>query len=161
MLFTFRLTADARMPLKSLTDLAHSQMADGMLQANYPSTGVQIIPDFTLFWVLMLREYLRYAGTDGAACEPVRSLTGTMDKALGVFENYMTDSGLIGPHSLLALCGLGAGLAGRRAGRRARGAADRDLPDVCRRPACRRGDMPDAGACRARRRVRARAACHD
>lgn len=97
MLFTFRLTSDARMPLKSLTDLAHSQMADGMLQANYPSTGVQIIPDFTLFWVLMLREYLRYAGTDGAACEPVRALTGTMDKALGVFENYMTDSGLIGP----------------------------------------------------------------
>ncbi len=82
----------------------------------------------------MLREYLRYAGTDGAACEPVRALTGTMDKALGVFENYMTDSGLIGPTPLLALRGLGAGLAGRRAGRRARGAADRDLR--CMPPLC-------------------------
>ena len=97
MLFTFRLTDDARMPLKSLTDLAHSQMADGMLQANYPSTDVQIIPDFTLFWVLMLREYLRHTGTDAPSREPVRALLGTMDKSLGVFENYMTEDGLIGP----------------------------------------------------------------
>ena len=97
MLFTFRLTSDKRMPLKSLTDLAHSQMADGMLQANYPSIGVQIIPDFTLFWVLMLREYLRHTGGDEAAREPVRALTGTMDKALGAFETYINADGLIGP----------------------------------------------------------------
>ena len=53
MLFTMRMSADDRMPFKSITDFAHSQMADGMLQANYPSVMVQIIPDFTLFWVLM------------------------------------------------------------------------------------------------------------
>ncbi len=97
MLFTFRMSADRRMPFKSVTDLAHSQMADGMLQANYPSTVVQIIPDFTLFWVLMLREYLRYTGSDPAEVSKCKALAGTMDKALGAFESYMTPEGLIGP----------------------------------------------------------------
>ncbi len=96
MLFTMRMSADDRMPFKSITDFAHSQMADGMLQANYPSTMVQIIPDFTLFWVLMLRDYLRYAGADSEALARVRSMTGTVDRALEGFEPYMTEQGLVG-----------------------------------------------------------------
>ncbi len=96
MLFTLRMSADARMPFKSITDLAHSQMADGMLQANYPSTLVQIIPDFTFFWILMLRDYLRYTANDAENLARVRSLTGTVDKALEAFEPYRTESGLIG-----------------------------------------------------------------
>lgn len=97
MLFTFRMSADDRMPLKSLTDLAHSQMANGMLQANYPSTMVQIIPDFTLFWILMLREYVRHTGSDKAHIAAAKELAGTMDKALGAFEPYIQGNGLIGP----------------------------------------------------------------
>ena len=96
MLFTMRMSADDRMPFKSITDFAHSQMADGMLQANYPSVMVQIIPDFTLFWVLMLRDYLRYAGAGADALARVRSMTGTVDRALEGFEPYMTADGLIG-----------------------------------------------------------------
>ncbi len=97
MLFTLRMSADARMPYKSLTDLAHSQMADGMLQANYPSVSVQIIPDFTLFWVLMLRDYLRYTGDAPENLARIRALMGTVDKALEAFEPYREASGLIGP----------------------------------------------------------------
>ncbi len=96
MLFTLRMSADDRMPFKSITDFAHSQMADGMLQANYPSVMTQIIPDFTLFWVLMLRDYLRYCGYGATALSRVRSMTGTMDRALESFEGYMTQDGLIG-----------------------------------------------------------------
>ena len=96
MLFTMRMSADYRMPFKSITDFAHSQMADGMIQANYPSVLVQIIPDFTLFWILMLRDYLRYAGSTPAVLERVRSMTGTVDRALEGFVSYMTEDGLIG-----------------------------------------------------------------
>ncbi|MBO7297324.1 MAG: hypothetical protein J6V39_08710, partial [Clostridia bacterium] len=96
MLFTLRMSADDRMPFKSITDFAHSQMADGMLQANYPSVMTQIIPDFTFFWVLMLRDYLRYCGYGADALARVRSMTGTVDRALEGFEKYMTKQGLIG-----------------------------------------------------------------
>ncbi len=96
MLFTMRMSADYRMPFKSITDFAHSQMSDGMLQANYPSTMVQIIPDFTLFWILMLRDYLRYAGSTPDELARVRSMTGTVDRALEGFESYLTEDGLVG-----------------------------------------------------------------
>ncbi len=96
MLFTMRMSADYRMPFKSITDFAHSQMADGMLQANYPSVMVQIIPDFTLFWVLMLRDYLRYAGSGADEIARVRSMTGTVDRALEGFVPYLTEDGLVG-----------------------------------------------------------------
>lgn len=93
MMFTFRLGSDNLMPLQSLTDLAHSQIYDGMLQANYPSNATQVIPNFTLYWVLMLREYLRYTGK----IVDVRKLLGTMDKALEAFENLKREEdGLIG-----------------------------------------------------------------
>ncbi len=93
MLFTFRLGSDTLMPLQSLTDLAHSQICDGMLQANYPSNATQVIPNFTLYWVLMLRDYLRYTGK----VADVKQFMGTMDKALEAFENLRRpEDGLIG-----------------------------------------------------------------
>ena len=96
MLFTLRMSNDLRMPIKSVTDFAHSQIADGMLQANYPSVRIQVIPDFTFFWVLMLRDYLRYAGESAEELARVRSFTGTVDKALESFEPYLTPEGLVG-----------------------------------------------------------------
>ena len=93
MLYTFRLSSDTLMPKKSVTDLAGSQNANGMLGANYPSSRVQIIPDFTLFWIMMARDYLRYTGDKKSA----RGFIGTADKALEAFEGLMTEEGLIGP----------------------------------------------------------------
>jgi len=97
MLFALRMSADRRLSLKCITDLARSQIFDGMLQANYPSTMTQIIPDFTLFWVIMLREFIRYAPDDEATHAAVNSFLGTLDKALEAFENYRKDGGLVGP----------------------------------------------------------------
>ena len=96
MLYTMRMSADYRMPFKSITDFSHSQMSDGMLQANYPSTMVQIIPDFTLFWILMVRDYLRYTGDDAANLHRLRALTGIIDRALEGFVPYLTEQGLVG-----------------------------------------------------------------
>lgn len=92
-LFTYRMGSDTRLPRKSLIDLAHSQMPDGMLQANYPSTNVQIIPDFTLFGILMVKDYLRYTGDT----DTVRQLLGTLDNALNAFEILRDARGLISP----------------------------------------------------------------
>ena len=64
-----------------------------MIQANYPSTSVQIIPDFTLYWIIELREYLRYAPKDGVI---ENNLLGTVMKALSAFETYSLENGLVG-----------------------------------------------------------------
>ncbi len=96
MLYTMRMSADTRMPYQTLLDLGSSQLADGMLQANYPSTKQQIIPGFTLFWVLMLRDYLRYAGREESDLTPVLPMLGTMQKALDCFEPLINEQGLVG-----------------------------------------------------------------
>ena len=95
MLYTFRTSSDRLMPLKSLTDLAASQLSDGMICANYPAITTQVIPDFTLFWVLMARDYLRYTGD----VANVKKHMGTIDKALEAFEILKDENGLIGPTS--------------------------------------------------------------
>ena len=93
MLYTFRTSSDTKMPLKFLKDLAASQTVDGMICANYPTSVTQVIPDFTLFWVLAVRDYLRYTG-DVAS---VKEFMGTIDKALEAFEVLKNSDGLIGP----------------------------------------------------------------
>ncbi|MBE5816758.1 MAG: hypothetical protein E7315_03440 [Clostridiales bacterium] len=96
MLFTMRMSADYRMPIKSITDFAHSQLSDGMIQANYPSTRVQVIPNFTMYWILMVRDYMRYACSTPKDVAQIRTLSGTIDRALESFESYMTEDGLVG-----------------------------------------------------------------
>lgn len=92
MLYTFRTSSDKLMPLKFLTDLAGSQLPDGMIGAHYPSTGTQVIPDFTLFWILAVRDYLLYTGDK----KGIAPFMGAVDKALEGFENLKTPEGLIG-----------------------------------------------------------------
>ena len=89
---TYRITNDTRMQRKCISDLAQSQLPDGMLQANYPSTGVQVIPTFSLYWVLMLREYLRH--TDDKKF--VSQYMGTMDKIFDSLDRTLTSEGLVG-----------------------------------------------------------------
>lgn len=90
--YTYRLSQDTRLPRKSLTDMAHSQRPDGMLQASYPSQLVQVIPSFSLFWILMLKDYLRHTGDQ----EYARCMTGTMDKILEGFRSFLDERGLVG-----------------------------------------------------------------
>lgn len=91
-LFAYCLSNDVQMQRKIITDFAHSQRPNGMLQANYPSTLVQIISDFPLFWVFMLREYLSHTG-DLAF---VRTMFGTLFKMLDCFDARITEDGLVG-----------------------------------------------------------------
>lgn len=91
-MFALRMSSDTRLIKKALIDFVHSQLPDGMLQANFPSIGIQVIPTFSLFWVLAVREYLRYVGD----VKFVRSLTGTIDKVLEAFNTLINKDGLVG-----------------------------------------------------------------
>ncbi len=96
MLFTQRMIADPQLPFKSINDLARSQIFNGLLQANYPSVFTQIIPNFTMYWVIMFREYLRYAPYGAGTRAQAASLMGTLDKALDSFELFRDETGLFG-----------------------------------------------------------------
>lgn len=90
MMFMLRLTGDGRMARKAVLDLARSQQADGFLCANYPSIVVQIIPNFSLYWILMLRDYVTYTGDIGLA----RELLSVAERVIARFDCLLGENGL-------------------------------------------------------------------
>ena len=93
MLYTFRTSSDKLMPKKFVDDLAASLTHDGMICAHYPSTSDQVIPNFSFYWILALKDYLLYTGDK----DTVKMHMGTADKVLEAFEILRNEDGLIGP----------------------------------------------------------------
>jgi len=92
-IFAWRLSNDSSVQKKFLTDMAQSQNCDGLLSANYPNIDPQIIPGFSLYFVMAVRECLRYTGDIGFA----RKMTGTCDRILEYFARTINCDGLIMP----------------------------------------------------------------
>lgn len=61
-LFTYMLSGDTRLARRAIEDFAFSRMPDGLLQSRYPSNAVQVIPGFSLYWILMLEDYFWQTG---------------------------------------------------------------------------------------------------
>lgn len=50
-------TGDDRLMRKAIHDFYDSRVPDGLTQGRYPSSRLQVIPPFSLFWVSMLYDY--------------------------------------------------------------------------------------------------------
>ncbi len=92
LLYMHCLSTDTRMIKKTITDMAHSQIPEGMLQANYPSVINQIIADFPIYWIFMLTDYLKRTGDISF----VASMNGTMQKLLDSYHRRLNGDGLVG-----------------------------------------------------------------
>ena len=42
---------------KAILDFYHSRVPEGLTQGRYPSSRLQVIPPFSLFWVSMIHDY--------------------------------------------------------------------------------------------------------
>ncbi|MCU6709957.1 family 78 glycoside hydrolase catalytic domain [Paenibacillus sp. J5C_2022] len=91
-LFTFQLSADDRLARKAIFDFHSSLMPDGMIQSRYPSVYPQVIPGFSVYWIMMIADHYRYFG-DLAL---VRKYLPTVDAILGWFEAQLNEDGLVG-----------------------------------------------------------------
>ncbi|MFD0714813.1 alpha-L-rhamnosidase C-terminal domain-containing protein [Paenibacillus sp. GCM10027626] len=96
-LFTYHLSADDRLARKAIFDFHSSMLPNGMLQSRYPSTFPQIIPGFSVYWIMMIHDHYRYFADLGL----VRRYLPTVDAVLGWFEQQVeAASGLVGPMPL-------------------------------------------------------------
>lgn len=92
-IFSMTLSPDYRLTKKAIKDIACSQGEDGFLAAHWPSQAPkQIIPTFSVFWILLLRNYLRYS----ADIDLVKSVFGTATKIIEAFESLITERGVLG-----------------------------------------------------------------
>lgn len=93
LLFTYQLSNDDRLARKTIHEFYASRREDGLLETNYPVSFRAInIPQFSLFWILMLYDHMKYK-SDKAM---LRQYIGTADGILDHFDRLINQDGLVG-----------------------------------------------------------------
>lgn len=90
-LYNLRISNDTRLVKKIISNLADSQLPNGFLLANYPSRFVQVIPTFSLYWLMLLHDYYTYSGD----IEFVKQYMGVIDKLMWGFDMMLDENGVV------------------------------------------------------------------
>ncbi len=90
-LVTYYAFGDTHLPALALRHLDRSRIPEGLTQSRYPANMYQVIPGFSLFWVMMLEDYYMHTGD----LEMVREMAGGMYSVLRFFEEYQTKQGFL------------------------------------------------------------------
>ncbi len=91
-LFTYAVAADDRLARQCMDSFRKTQRSDGILQASAPAQGVNVIPGFSIFYILMIHDHMMYFGDK----ELVREHFGCADRVLEYFRSHLTEKGLVG-----------------------------------------------------------------
>ncbi len=92
-LITYVTTGDVTLPVQALRAFDRSRLPEGLTQSRYPASAQQIIPTFSLIYVLMIEDYLEHAGDEALVAE----LRPGIAPILNWFTQFTdTDTGLIG-----------------------------------------------------------------
>ena len=66
-LYTYASAADDRLARQAIDSFARSQRADGLLNACYPAYKPNVIPGFSIYYILMLHDHMMYFGDKALA----------------------------------------------------------------------------------------------
>ncbi len=90
-LYTYMLSGDDRLARKCIDDFHRSLRPDGLTNCCYPSYDANVIPGFSLYYILMIHDHMMYFGDKAF----IKKYTATIDAILGFFDLHMTESGLV------------------------------------------------------------------
>ena len=91
-LFTYSVAADDRLARKAIDDFARSQRSDGLLNCCYPNMNPNVIPGFSLYYILIVHDHMMYFGDQAL----VRRYLPVIDRILNFFDENLTAQGLVG-----------------------------------------------------------------
>lgn len=91
MLFTYNAAADDRLARQCLDDFCRSQRYDGLLYSAYPNKKPNVIPTFSIFYILMLHDHMMYFGDK----ELIRDHMPAVERILRFFEKHIGEKGLV------------------------------------------------------------------
>ena len=91
-LISYAATGDGRLGRQALRHFDRSRLSSGITQSRYPNTFTQVIPEFSLIWILMVADYYRYFGDKEIISEHVNGIHDVLE----YFEQRRNDDGLIG-----------------------------------------------------------------
>lgn len=92
MLYTYMTSADDRLARKGFDDFRRSARYDGMINCCYPSVGPNIIPGFSIYYIMMLYDHMMYFGDR----KLIEFHMPTVDGILSYFNRQLTEDGIVG-----------------------------------------------------------------
>lgn len=92
MLFTYYVSADDRMPRRTIADFYRSRLPSGMLQSRFPSVEPQVIPSFSLYWVDMIAEHYEFNGDR----ELIATYRPAILELMDWFHDRLNKDGIVG-----------------------------------------------------------------
>jgi alpha-L-rhamnosidase len=91
-LYTYMVSADDRLARKCMDDFRRSQRYDGLLNCSYPTYGPNVIPGFSLYYIMMIYDHMMFFGDK----ELIKYHIPTIDSILDYFDRNLNDQGLVG-----------------------------------------------------------------
>jgi len=91
-LYTYMTAADDRLARKCMDDFRRAQRYDGLLNCSYPNYGPNVIPGFSIYYIMMLYDHMMFFGDQ----DLIRYHFPTVDGILGFFDRNINDQGLVG-----------------------------------------------------------------
>ncbi len=93
MLFTYKCSGDTRLAEYAIGLFASSLLPEGFIQSRFPSEKLQIIPGFSLYFIMMLEDYINETGCP----EKMAPYIPAAEKIIETFLSKRTESGMIAP----------------------------------------------------------------
>lgn len=90
-LYTYAVSADDRLARKCMDDLRRSQRYDGVLNCSYPNCNTNVIPGFSIYYILMVYDHMMYFGDRMLVAEHMPAI----DQILHYFERHLTKEGYV------------------------------------------------------------------
>lgn len=91
-LYTYALSSDDRLARKCIEDMGRSQRYDGLLNASYPNCNPNVIPGFSIYYILILYDHMMYYGDR----ELIRRQMPRVEMILEFFRSHLTPEGYVG-----------------------------------------------------------------
>lgn len=91
-LYTYASAADDRLARKAMDDFKRAQRYDGLMYSAYPNTRPNIIPGFSIFYIMMIHDHMMYFGDK----ELVKFYMPNVMNILNFYERSIDERGLVG-----------------------------------------------------------------
>lgn len=90
-LYTYAVSGDDRLARKCMDDFRRSQRCDGLTNSSHPNYESNVIPGFSIYYILMVYDHMMYFGDRGFLREHLPHI----DRVLGFFHKHLTEQGYV------------------------------------------------------------------